>query len=84
MPVAAARRVGRALGLRLRRHPRSRRGPAGKLGATTYLVPPLAVLLGWLLLGEAPPALAFVGGALGLVGVAVTRGLIGRRRLAPA
>lgn len=46
---------------------------AGKMGATTYLVPPVAVLLGWLVLGETPPALAFAGGALCLLGVAVTR-----------
>lgn len=51
------------------------RTTAGKLGATTYLVPPLAILQGWLFLGESPPALAFAGGALCLVGVAITRGL---------
>ena len=49
------------------------------MGATTYLVPPLAILMGWLLLSESPPALALAGGALCLAGVAVTRGL----RLAP-
>jgi drug/metabolite transporter (DMT)-like permease len=38
------------------------------MGATTYLVPPLAILIGWALLGEAPEALAFVGGALCLGG----------------
>jgi drug/metabolite transporter (DMT)-like permease len=43
------------------------------MGATTYLVPALAVLMGWSLLGEAPPALALVGGTLWLAGVAVTR-----------
>jgi drug/metabolite transporter (DMT)-like permease len=43
------------------------------LGAFTYLVPPVAVLLGWLLLSESPPALALAGGLLCLVGVAVTR-----------
>jgi len=48
---------------------------AGKMGATTYLVPPLAILQGWVFLGETPPALAFAGGALCLVGVALTRGL---------
>ena len=31
------------------------RTSAGRLGATTYLVPPIAVLMGWLLLGESPP-----------------------------
>ena len=51
-----------------------RRTTAGKMGATTYLVPPLAVLMGWMLLGEAPPALALAGGALCLAGVAVARG----------
>jgi drug/metabolite transporter (DMT)-like permease len=50
-----------------------KRSSAGKMGAFTYLVPPLAVLLGWLLLSESPPALALAGGALCLGGVAVTR-----------
>ncbi|MGA8116363.1 MAG: DMT family transporter, partial [Actinocatenispora sp.] len=49
------------------------RTSAGKQGSTTYLVPPLAVLLGWLLLGETPPLLAFAGGALCLVGVYLSR-----------
>jgi drug/metabolite transporter (DMT)-like permease len=49
------------------------RTSAGKLGATTYLAPPLSVLLGWVLLSESPPALALVGGALCLAGVAVVR-----------
>ena len=35
-----------------------RRMDAGKLGVTTYVVPPLVILLGWLLLDEVPPALA--------------------------
>jgi drug/metabolite transporter (DMT)-like permease len=51
-----------------------KRTSAGKMGATTYLVPPIAVLLGWAILGETPPALALAGGALCLAGVAVTRG----------
>jgi drug/metabolite transporter (DMT)-like permease len=46
---------------------------AGKLGVTTYLVPPLVILLGWLLLDEVPPALAVVGGAVCLAGVALSR-----------
>jgi drug/metabolite transporter (DMT)-like permease len=46
---------------------------AGKLGVTTYLVPPLVILLGWLLLDEVPPALAFVGGAVCLAGVGLSR-----------
>jgi drug/metabolite transporter (DMT)-like permease len=46
---------------------------AGRLAATTYLVPPVSVLLGWAWLGESPAALAYLGGALCLVGVAVSR-----------
>lgn len=49
------------------------RTDAGRLGVTTYLVPPLAVLLGWLLLGEVPPVLALPGGILCLAGVALAR-----------
>jgi drug/metabolite transporter (DMT)-like permease len=50
------------------------RTTAGRMGSTTYLIPPIAILLGWLLLGEVPPGLAFVGGALCLAGVYVARG----------
>jgi drug/metabolite transporter (DMT)-like permease len=46
---------------------------AGGLSSSSYLVPGIAVLLSWLLLGEVPAPLAFVGGALCLIGVAVTR-----------
>jgi len=46
---------------------------AGKLGATTYLVPPLVVIMAWALLREAPAALALGGGLLCLAGVAATR-----------
>jgi drug/metabolite transporter (DMT)-like permease len=49
------------------------RTDAGRLGVTTYLVPPLAVLLGWILLGEVPPLLALPGGVLCLAGVALAR-----------
>ncbi len=49
------------------------RTDAGKLGATTYLVPPISILLGWLILSESPPALALLGGVLCLGGVAVIR-----------
>jgi drug/metabolite transporter (DMT)-like permease len=44
---------------------------AGKLGITTFAVPPITILLGWLFLSEVPPMLAIVGGALSLVGVAI-------------
>jgi drug/metabolite transporter (DMT)-like permease len=50
-----------------------RRTSAGRMGSTTYLVPLIAVVLGWALLGETPPWLAVVGGALCLAGVYVAR-----------
>jgi drug/metabolite transporter (DMT)-like permease len=49
------------------------RTTAGRMGSTTYLVPPLALLFGWAFLGEVPPALVFPGGALSLAGVALAR-----------
>jgi drug/metabolite transporter (DMT)-like permease len=61
-----------------------RRTDAGRLAATTYLVPPLSILLGWLWLGESPAALAYLGGALCLVGVAVSRRTSGADRRARA
>ena len=59
-----------------------RRSSAGRLGSTTYLVPPIAIALGWLVLNEVPPALALVGGALCVGGVIVARssGSLPRRR----
>jgi drug/metabolite transporter (DMT)-like permease len=50
-----------------------RRTDAGRLAATTYLVPPLSILLGWFWLGESPASLAYLGGALCLAGVALSR-----------
>jgi drug/metabolite transporter (DMT)-like permease len=49
------------------------RSSAGRLGATTYLVPPIAIGLGWLLLSETPPLGAVMGGAVCLLGVALSR-----------
>ena len=49
------------------------RMPAGQLGVSTYLVPPLAILLGLLVFSEVPVPLAIAGGVLCLVGVAVSR-----------
>lgn len=48
------------------------RTTAGRMGATLYLVTPIAILLGWLLLGEAPPATALAGGGLCLIGVYIS------------
>ena len=44
---------------------------AGRLGVTTFVVPPITILLSWLFLKEVPPLLAIVGGALSLIGVAI-------------
>ncbi|HET8768841.1 MAG TPA: EamA family transporter [Pedococcus sp.] len=46
---------------------------AGTLALTTFLVPVIATGLGWLFLDELPPAGAYVGGALCIVGVVLTR-----------
>jgi len=46
---------------------------AGKQSLTTFLVPAIATLMAWALLDEVPPALAFLGGALCIAGVLVTR-----------
>jgi len=49
------------------------RTPAAKMGATTYLVPAVAVLMSWAVLGQVPGWLALAGGGLCLAGVAVSR-----------
>jgi len=47
------------------------RSTAGRTAASTYAVPPIVVLMSWLVLDELPPAIALLGGALALAGVAV-------------
>ncbi|MGV0850405.1 DMT family transporter [Mycolicibacterium phlei] len=46
---------------------------AGAMAATTLAVPAVAIGISWLALGELPTPLGFVGGALALLGVAITR-----------
>src|SRR5690242_6674274 len=55
------------------------RTPSGKMGATTYVVPGLVVLMSWLILGQVPRWLTIAGGALCLAGVAVSRSRSARR-----
>lgn len=64
------------------------RTTAGRLAAATYAVPPIVVLLSWMVLGEVPALLALAGGVLCLTGVVVAtrpvaaspeRGSVGRR-----
>ncbi|RMI36002.1 DMT family transporter [Streptomyces triticirhizae] len=54
------------------------RTTAGRMGATTYVVPALVVVMSWALLDETPGALSLVGGVLCLAGVAVSRRRSGR------
>ena len=49
------------------------RTSAGRLGVTTYVVPPITIVLGWLFLQEVPALLAVGGGVLSVVGVALAR-----------
>lgn len=49
------------------------RMPAGQLGVTTYIVPPLAIVAGLIVFAEQPALLAIVGGVVCLVGVALSR-----------
>ncbi|MCA4134212.1 DMT family transporter [Arthrobacter sp. M4] len=46
---------------------------AGKLAATTYLVPGTTILISWLLLSEVPTVWGLVGGVVCLIGVGLTR-----------
>ncbi|WP_428955706.1 DMT family transporter [Streptomyces sp. cg35] len=49
------------------------RTTASRMGATTYAVPALVVLMSWLVLDEVPGLVTLGGGALCLAGVAVAR-----------
>ncbi|MGW0084896.1 DMT family transporter [Streptomyces sp. NPDC003393] len=49
------------------------RTTASRMGATTYAVPALVVLMSWVALGEVPGPLTLAGGVLCLAGVAVSR-----------
>ncbi|MFC4336501.1 DMT family transporter [Salininema proteolyticum] len=46
---------------------------ASNLGTFTYLVPPLAILMGWVFLGELPPWMALAGSAICLAGVIIAK-----------
>jgi len=46
---------------------------AGRAGAMTYLIPPTAILISWVLLAETPPVIALFGGLLCVGGVVVAR-----------
>ena len=60
------------------------RTTAGRMGVTTYIVPAIVVLMSWVFLGETPRPLAYLGGALCLVGVAISRGRARPSQAGPA
>ncbi|WP_128375620.1 DMT family transporter [Streptomyces cavernae] len=49
------------------------RTTASRMGATTYAVPALVVVMSWVMLDEVPGLMTLAGGALCLAGVAVSR-----------
>ena len=49
------------------------RTPAGRLSISTYIVPPLAIVMALIFFGEVPGWLAIVGGVICLAGVAISR-----------
>ncbi|MFF5336708.1 DMT family transporter [Streptomyces sp. NPDC013181] len=59
------------------------RTTAGKMGATTYAVPAVVILISWIALDEVPGWVTLLGGAICLSGVAVSR-MRGFRRGGPA
>jgi drug/metabolite transporter (DMT)-like permease len=61
------------------------RTTAGKLGSTTYLVPPIVIVMSLVVLSEVPPLLSIAGGVLCVLGVIVARshGALPWRRPAP-
>jgi drug/metabolite transporter (DMT)-like permease len=48
-----------------------RAGEVSRVSALLFLVPPLAAIFGWLLLGEIMPPVAWIGMALAGIGVII-------------
>jgi drug/metabolite transporter (DMT)-like permease len=51
-----------------------RAGEVSRVSALLFLVPPLAAIFGWLLLGEIMPPVAWIGMALAGIGVIIAEG----------
>jgi drug/metabolite transporter (DMT)-like permease len=49
------------------------RGTAGRVVAMAYLIPPVTIVMSWLVLGESPGVVAMFGGALCFLGVYIAR-----------
>lgn len=60
------------------------RTTAGRLGASTYAVPAVVILISWIALGEVPGWVTLLGGAICLGGVAVSRLRPGRASRTPS
>jgi drug/metabolite transporter (DMT)-like permease len=60
-----------------------RRTSAGRMASLTYLIPLVAIVLGWAVLGETPRWLAASGGVLCLAGVVLARRRTGPVRVVP-
>jgi drug/metabolite transporter (DMT)-like permease len=58
-----------------------RRASAGRTGALNYLIPLVAILLGWVVLGEKPSWLAVAGGAVCVGGVYLARRISGAAQI---
>jgi len=56
------------------------RHPASAVVPFTMLVPPVGMTTAWLVLGEIPTVVEVCGGVMLLLGVAITTGVLGRRR----
>jgi drug/metabolite transporter (DMT)-like permease len=55
------------------------RMPASRTASFLYLVPAVALLVAWVWLGEVPPALSLIGGAIALAGVLLVNRYARRR-----
>jgi drug/metabolite transporter (DMT)-like permease len=60
------------------------RTTSGKMGATTYAVPALVILMSWAILDQVPAWLTIAGGGLCLAGVAVSRQRSGKASGVPS
>jgi drug/metabolite transporter (DMT)-like permease len=51
--------------------------PAARAGVVNYLIPPLALAIVWIWLGEVPTVVAAFGGVVTLLGIALVNAWVG-------